>query len=403
MAAATKRETEDGMKILHVVPSFFPAMRFGGPIVSVYELCNHLARSPGVELRVLTTDTAGYRTAERLSISERNTAKYEGYAVHFSAKLLGTAIAPGMWARIWPAVSWADVVHLTAVYSFPTLPTLVATRTLDKPLVWSPRGALKEWERTRNKQPKALWRKACRTLLPGQAVLHVTSSEEELESKLRMPGVRCVVIPNGVELPPVTGTRDWIPDGELRLLYMGRLDPIKGIENLIEALRWMSTPRFSLKIFGSGDSRYKTSLQSLATTCGVADKIAFLGPASGDARRNAFLRSDICVVPSFSENFGMVVAESLAHGTPVVAGTGTPWQVLRTASIGRWVPNDPPALANAIDSLGRADLAAMGRRARAIMESQFAWPSVAARMLETYRALKNSDDHRPNARIHRAL
>ena len=385
----------DGIKVVHVVPSFFPATQFGGPIISVYELCNHLAKNAGVRLRVLTTDTAGHRSGERLSISERKEAKYEGYPVHFSRKLVGTAIAPTIWTKIWAAVGWADVVHLTGVYSFPTLPTLFAARVLRKPLVWSPRGALKEWARTQNKLPKTVWRKICRTaLLPSQTLLHVTSSEEEAEAKGRMSGVRCVLIPNGVEIPQLTGVRDWIPNGELRLLYLGRLDPIKGLENLIQALRHLKHPQFSLKIYGGGDDRYVRSLESLATKCGVRDKIALLGPAAENVKRTAFLSSDICVVPSHSENFGMVVAEALAHGTPVVASTGTPWQMIEDANVGRWVANDPESLATAIDSVRRGDLVAMSERARAMMKSSFAWPSVAARMLDTYKALRSSASKR---------
>jgi glycosyltransferase involved in cell wall biosynthesis len=143
-----------------------------------------------------------------------------------------------------------------------------------------------------------------------------------------------------------------------------------------------------LKIFGTGDPGYQASLETLAAEHGVRDKISFLGPVSGEVKRSAFLSSDICVVPSFSENFGMVIAESLAHGTPVVASTGTPWQVVQTANIGRWVPNDPVALANAIESMRGEDLASMGKRAREVMKSEFAWPTVAARMLAAYKALQ---------------
>ena len=384
-----EKHVNDDIRVLHVVPSFFPATKFGGPVVSVFELCNHLAKNAGVTLRVLTTDTAGYRSYERLSVPERDPHRYQGYAVHFSTKVLGTAIAPQIWKQIWPAVSWTDVIHLTGMYSFPTLPTLLAARMLNKPLVWSPRGALKEWIGTKNKPMKATWRKMCRAILvPEKTVLHVTSSEEESETRLRMPGVSCLRIPNGVEIPKLAEAKEWMPNGELRLLSLGRLDPIKGLENLIVALRHLRAPRFSLRIFGTGDPGYQASLENLAAEHGVREKISFLGAASEEVKRSAFLSSDICVVPSFSENFGMVIAESLAHGTPVVASTGTPWHIVQTANIGRWVSNDPVALANAIDSLRSEDLASMGERAKEVMKSEYAWPAVAARMLAAYKALQ---------------
>jgi glycosyltransferase involved in cell wall biosynthesis len=179
-----------------------------------------------------------------------------------------------------------------------------------------------------------------------------------------------------------------MPNGELRLLSLGRLDPIKGLENLVVALRYLRAPQFSLRVFGAGDAGYQASLEALAAKHGVGEKISFLGPVSGEAKENAFLASDICVVPSFSENFGMVIAESLAYGTPVVASTGTPWEIVQTANIGRWVSNDPVTLASAIDSLCSEDLASMGKRAREIMKSEFAWPTVAARMLAAYKTLQ---------------
>jgi glycosyltransferase involved in cell wall biosynthesis len=229
----------------------------------------------------------------------------------------------------------------------------------------------------------------CRTILvPEKTVLHVTSGEEELEARQLMPGIPCIRIPNGVEIPQFSGSREWMPNGELRLLSLGRLDPIKGLENLVVALRYLRAPQFSLRVFGPGDARYQASLEALATKHGVREKISFLGPVSGEAKGSAFLSSDICVVPSFSENFGMVIAESLAHGTPVVASTGTPWEIVQTANIGRWVSNDPVTLASAIDSLRSEDLSLMGKRAREIMTSEFAWPAVAARMLAAYKALQ---------------
>lgn len=376
------------MRILHVIPWFHPARYFGGPIISVYELCNHLSRESNIELLVLTTDTAGPGRARRLNREDCPDAEYQGYRVIFCRKTIGTAIAPTVWLRIWRAVSWSDVVHITGVYSFTTFPALTAARVLRKPVIWSPRGALQRWAGSRRPGLKALWEGTCRYFLPvDRAVLHLTSAQELTESQKRIRNIPCVVIPNGVHVPALNIARAWIPRGKLRLLFLGRLDPKKGIENLLTAVAQLPTGFCSLRIVGEGDSAYVHSLRRVASELQIIDRVAFTGPLAGAQKEEAFTDSDICVVPSFTENFGMVVAEALAHGTPVIASTGTPWEEIESRKVGRWVPNDPLSLASAIRSMRKDDLPAMGLRGRDWMKAEFSWDRIGKRMLKVYQTM----------------
>src|SRR5438105_358019 len=109
-------------RVLHVIPWFFPATAFGGPIVAAYRLCNQLVAQHLVALRVMTTDTSGARGTDRLDLNARVPSLYPGYSVHFCRKLIGTAVAPSSLLKIWPHVSWADIIHIHGVYSFTTLP-----------------------------------------------------------------------------------------------------------------------------------------------------------------------------------------------------------------------------------------------------------------------------------------
>lgn len=133
---ATIRETN--LRVLHVTPAFYPATFWGGPIFSLYGLCNALVAIPGVAIRVLTTDSAGPRTRDRLQHGSSPVRYPGGYQVHFSRRIFGADISPALVANLWSMVAWSDVVHLTAVYSSPTFPTLFAARLLRKPVVWSP-------------------------------------------------------------------------------------------------------------------------------------------------------------------------------------------------------------------------------------------------------------------------
>jgi glycosyltransferase involved in cell wall biosynthesis len=378
------------MKVLHVTPTFWPATYWGGPILSTYGLCNALAAKPGIELKVLTTDAAGPRVAQRVK-AEGSPAHFPaGYDVYFTRRVIGREVAPGLLARLFAMVWWSDVVHLTGTYSFPTIPTLLACHLLKKPLIWSPRGALKaahEWDDASKPRLKKAWERLCSALLPTRCVLHVTSEAEGAASHARLPKTEAVVIPNGVDVPAELPAREWLPKGKLRLMYIGRLAREKGIENLLHAFSRLDERDATLEIYGTGEDRYKAVLAELSRCLGLDGRVRFHGHVDGAAKRNAFLGADVCVVPSHTENFGMVVAEALAHGVPVIASRGTPWSQLETRKCGSWVNNSPDELARAVRRIRENDLADMGKRGRQWMSEAFSWEVVVARMSEVYRSM----------------
>lgn len=374
------------MNILHVVPSFAPAWRYGGPILTTLRLCQELARR-GYVVRVLTTNTDGPDGVLPVD-TEQEVLWEENLVVRYCKRVYPESVSLAL-LRLLPAyVRWADVVHLTAVYNFPTLPTLWLARQYRKPLVWTPRGALQRWSGSRHRHLKAVWEAMCRKVLPETTVLHATSDREAEESRARMPGVPTAVIPNGVYVPePIQR----VPfGGTFRLLYLGRLDPKKGLENLLEACaRWngrAATP-WALTIAGTGDPDYARSIAQKITTLGLSDRVRMIGPVADEAKGQLFAGADVTVVPSYTENFAMVVAESLAHGVPVIASRGTPWRRVEEVGCGLWVDNDPESLAGAIERMSRMPLREMGERGRAWMKQEFAWPGIAEQMIGLYQRM----------------
>ena len=370
------------MKVLHVVPSFYPAFHYGGPITSVYELCAGLVRQ-GCEVRVLTTDANGLGAVLDVAKDAPVTLP-PGVSVRYCPRILRHSVSPQLLKLLPLSLRWADMVHLTAVYNFPTLPTLAACRWMRKPLVWSPRGALQRWPSSRRRGIKTAWESICRQLAPRGTVLHVTSEQEAAESVAKFPGTSAVVIPNGVEIPPRFEHRKGC--GRLRLLFLGRIDPKKGIENLLAAcqrLRSWDRP-WSLAIAGVGDTAYTTFLEENAWQLGVHEQVSFLGEVRGQAKADLFAESDLAIFPSHTENFAMVVAEALAHGVPVIASKGTPWSGVEARGCGLWVENDAATLAGAIERMSTMPLQEMGQRGREWMEQEFTWETVSRRMLELY-------------------
>ena len=380
------------MKVLHVTPAYYPATYWGGPIFSVYALNNALATLPNLDLKVMTTDSAGPKISDRLS-KQNILSESFNHEVIFCKRIAGASMSFGMLIKMIPLIRWANVVHLTATYSFPTIPTLIICRLLGKPIVWSPRGAILdayEWEGTRNRRIKRVWDRICNFIVrPGKVILHVTSEGERHASLDRISRAQAIIVPNGVETLLSLPEREWLPEDRLRLIFMGRLSPKKGVENLLQAMKLMETDKtIELTIYGTGEEQYQRSLLKLTKDLRLlGESVRFAGHVDGNEKREAFLNADICVVPSYTENFCMVVAEALGHGVPVIASHGTPWPEIEKRNCGMWVENNPEILVQSIYSMRKLDLKKMGRAGWDWMIEDYSWNIVSKKISDIYRGL----------------
>jgi glycosyltransferase involved in cell wall biosynthesis len=383
------------VRVCHIVPSFYPAHVYGGPIQTLYHLCLHVAQK-GCEVRVLTTDANGARAV--LDVEKKREVEFsERLQVRYCERLVPHSVSPGLISELLGYIRWADVVHVTGVYSFPTIPALFACRLLDKPVAWSPHGALQRWRGTTRVHFKALWESICHLARPSRLVLYVSSEEEARESSERFPNVRIAVIPNGVEVPERLSHVS--ANGTLRLLYLGRLDPIKGIELLLEACKILggnfpscersreSARSWTLTLAGGGDPAYVRNLRTMIERWGLSENVRLVGEVHAELKERVFENADVVVVPSHRENFGLVVAEALAHRLPVIASTGTPWKRLQEMGCGLWVDNDARSLAAAIQQIRQMPWAEMGSKGQTWMRNEFSWQSRADDTIELYQDL----------------
>lgn len=368
------------MKVLHVVPTFYPATYWGGPIWSTKAICDGIAARDGVDLRVLTSDAAGP------GIGDRVKPRRLGYPVHYARRLAGHSIAPGLLARLPGAIHWADIVHVTGTYNMPTLPAFVLARALGKPLVWSPRGALQataEWPDAPRQRIKHGFEHLANLLRPRDAVLHVTAAQEARASRGRLGDMTCAIIPNAVDVPPEIPPRR-TASATCRLMFLSRLHPKKGLEALFEAMAQLPA-RFTLDVYGTGDAAYVRMLNMRAKLSN--GRIRLHGHVEGAEKAAAFAAADLFVLPSHSENFGIVVAEALAHAVPVLTTQRTPWQDLDRHGCGRCIELPGCNLAAEIAALAMGDLAAMGRCGRAWMRRDFSTARMVAEFDGLYRRL----------------
>jgi glycosyltransferase involved in cell wall biosynthesis len=370
------------MKVLFVSPSFYPAFHYGGPVFINRSFCEAMAQRDNVHLEVLTTDSNG--PGLRIDLRKTDPNRSESYSISYCRRLLPPDIAPGLLLRLAAKIRRADVVHLNGVYSFTTIPTLALCRLMKKPVAWSTMGALQRWDGTTRKEMKAWWERICNSLCePDRVLMHVTSEEEKAESLEKIPRASALILRNGIDIPKLDGVVRNHRGDTLRLLYIGRLHPIKGIENLLAAMT-MVKRSVHLAICGEGEPVYEARLRSLVTELKLDKVVRFHGRVDGELKEQHFRNADVCVAPSFKEAFCTVVLESLARAVPVIASHGIPWERVVEKGCGLWVGNEPEELAAAIDRAASMPLREMGHRGRAWMEQDYSWSQVAAEMIAEY-------------------
>jgi glycosyltransferase involved in cell wall biosynthesis len=282
------------------------------------------------------------------------------------------------------------VAHVHGLWDAGTYAAMRLLRSREMPLVYTPRGMLEPWAlRQRWLKKKAFLLAYLKPILSHADLLHATSVEES--HTLRALGLRqpIAVIPNGIDLTVESkrsagGPRQTVPR---RLLYLGRLHPKKGLENLLRAWARLERRGWHLSIAGIDEGGYAQRLVTLANELGISDTVDFPGPQIGTDKRRFLASGDAFVHPSFSENFGIAVAEAMAAKLPVVATIGTPWRCLADNRLGWWVEPTPEALARTLAEVMQTDpavLADMGRRSRDYVARTFAWPAIGAQMAACY-------------------
>lgn len=263
------------------------------------------------------------------------------------------------------------------------------------PVVWSAHGMTSPWA-IRNKWWKKIpaWWLYQRRNLKGAALLHVTSElEAEWNRKAGLKNPQ-VVAPLGTHLPaPNQSNNQAIRQSDnFTVLFVGRIHPVKGLMNLVRAaailnqtIRQSGNPAILFRLVGPDEGGHRAELQAECDRLGVS--VEFVGEKHGEELEREYENCDILVLPSFTENFGGVVVDALAHGKPVIASRATPWECLETSRCGWWVENSPESLAKAIAAaakLPREERTRMGERGRKFVEENYTWEAVARKMAEEY-------------------
>ncbi|HUI62346.1 MAG TPA: glycosyltransferase [Steroidobacteraceae bacterium] len=381
------------LRILHVVPTYYPAVRYGGPIRSVHGLASALARR-GHDVHVYTTNMDGETD---MDVALDRPVELDGVHVRYFSvpRLRRLCWSPGLEQELRRTVSSFDIVHLHSVFLLPTRAAARAAAGAGVPYVLAPRGMLvRDMIRRRNRWIKTLWIALVEQMTVAHAAgLHATAELEAQELRALFGAVLPEVmhVPNGVEWPAEHLPLDATPFAALPrpyALFLSRISWKKGLDRLLRA--WRDVPDLPLVIAGNDDENYLPTLEALARSLGVAHRVRFVGAVS-DAHKWALYESaELFVLPSYSENFGNVVAEAMAMACPVIVSpeVGIASLVQQEAA-GIVTDCEPESLVGAIHRL-RSDPAArleLGRRGRQAVRRRLSWDGIAAQMEEGYRRL----------------
>ena len=355
---------------------------YGGPAVSVPRLAQSLS-ALGHEVAVWAQD--GSTGNSDILNSEDHVEKLEGSISKF--------IAGGL---------RADVVHDNGIWLPHNHSIARCCRKYDVCRVVSIRGMLEPWAVNHNPLRKKIsWLTYQRHDLVTANGIHVTSQlEEDNVAKFRL-GKLSFNIPNGVDIPvrskesSVELVKDAVECGNKKVaLFLSRVHPKKGLNLLLESWLKIQPENWILRIVGPDEDGYTDKLAAYIKDMNLQQSVELVGPKYQQDKIKEFERANLFILPTYSENFGIAVAEALAFGIPVITTTGTPWKMLAEIGCGWYVEPDVESISIALEKAtckSEGDLRKMGSRGRELMLTDYSWSSIAKRFEQAYSSLLKTE------------
>lgn len=360
------------MRVVFAVASLKPS--HGGPAFSVSRLARSLAES-GLDVGLWAADQSA-RSTPLLPVEAP------------LIRLTGTE------TEALDSFGKVDLLHDNGIWLRHNhrLARLATQRRI--PRIVSPRGMLEPWALKHKRWKKKLaWRLYQRRDLACASHLHTTAEQETLSVQRLGLAVPVCMVPNGVDCPgiePTSADEQSEARGAKVALFVGRIHPKKGLPMLIEAWAKIRPEGWTLRIAGPDEEGHRAELEKAVSTRCLSGIVSFLGPLDGVKKSAAFFDADLFVLPTHSENFGVVVAEALAHGLPVVTTTAAPWSVLGTSGCGWQVEPTVEGIGRGLieaTSSNEETLRSMGVKGRDVVETNFTWEEITKNVVSMYRTV----------------
>tara|TARA_B100000963_G_C22640075_1_gene679931 strand:- start:4023 stop:5177 length:1155 start_codon:yes stop_codon:yes gene_type:complete len=376
--------SKKNIKLIHTVPSI--NNRSAGPSYSILKICENL-QFKNYDLKLATLDFKNDYPSFHI-----------GFKKSFGPSVIGNSPNMKKWLMN-EAMNNQTLIHTHSLWMMPNIyPSFVKKNIKNTKVIISPRGTLSEWSLKRSSHKKYLFslffqNKALRLA----DIFHATADNEY--DDIRRLGFKqpIAIIPNGVELK-INNLNN--KNKKNIILFLSRIHPKKGIKELLYSWQNVikSNSNWYLEIVGPDNEGYLEKMKNLSIKLNLKN-ISFLGPLFDKNKEKKFLESKLFVLPSHSENFGMVIAEALSYGLPVITTKNTPWNILTKKNAGECIDLSINNLTKSIlKHINKSDeeLKIMGENSIYWMKKDYNWKEVTHKFTLLYDWILDKNLPTPN-------
>ena len=355
--------------------------RLGGPSRSVPILARGLANK-GILTTLLTCKT------EQMNVHllDNSTVDLKIIDANVNVKCFEKDILDAKYDLIHLQNLWMPLYHKMARIA----------RKHNIPYIMTPRGCLEPWcmKQKRIKKLVAFHLYQKRDLQQAACILATSKMEADNIRALGITSPRAI-IPNGIDISEYKcRTSEDKTHVKKQILFLSRIHEKKGIEFLINAWEQLRAkyPTWNVVIAGNGEESYIHRLNEIIKSKSLRDCVEIIPPVFGEDKRRLYCESSLFVLPSYSENFGMVIAEAMSCGVPVITTNGTPWQELNEINLGWCIDLSLEKLITSISKaieLGQDSLFRMGQECSKHIRDTYQYTEVAAKNKAVYEWILN--------------
>ncbi|MAW21506.1 MAG: hypothetical protein CMD16_03825 [Flavobacteriales bacterium] len=383
------------MKICIVSSSFFPATFYGGPISSTWGISRQIVRN-GIKVYVSTTNANG---KEKLDIKTNEYIKKEGVFIKYYREEIINRFSLSFILGIYSDIKKADVVYIQYLFHYTVLFSLIYSVFLNKKIILCARGSLSGFTLSnQHKLLKLVWLRLFIRPFSRKIIWQASSYLEKEDIKRRFPNAIVEVIPDGVDFSSFQNSKI-ISKEDMFFRYtskrvnnlssiffsMGRLHEIKGFDVLIDAFSlYLNKDQAAKLIIAGGDDGFRSKLESQIEDLRVQESVFLIGEVSFDDKKVLLNNCDYFTLASRFESFGIVIAEALSCGKPIILSNKTPWHDLEENKCGILADNNKSSFSYAFTRIVHEKYDS--KEIRKYVRSNYDWKVIVGRFIKILRS-----------------